>query len=612
MGRTATRVRGLGGRIALAAALVLASSAATAAPRAVEIAWRYPAGSAPYTGIALYHAATPDELVAGVNLTRVDLGLPPADDQGVVRVVVEGFDDERNYYLALRVYDEAGGESANSQMGIVTATAPPPPVDPIPPTDPPPTDPPPPLLGPTAGETFESYGAGQDPDDWEDSASGSTATGDAALFETAELSDATIAFGTQSTEADIHSHYLTSQATAWSSYDFSGRIVSQTLNGEAGVTVLSRFPASLAYYRLARSGMGAFSVSVRGGDSLVCAGTTSTGVAAEPGVWLRFRVRVTRFDSRNRIRARVYPDGSAEPADWQVDCWDASATPFASGTVGLFASSAPNTWWDDLKVTSVPGDGAPPGYQPASQPPAPPPADAYTSRSSLVHWWAPGRDPSAVGRDFAWRATKVDAATPNKGVGKKDVIDAARSTAFVDLDGSSESLGNKKLQRYGIGDTWSLSAWVRPDAMGRKKKARHIVDLNGELGKRSQSRISLVLDSGSHFAVEVSDAAGRVRSLAATTPIDEGGVGQRWYHVVAVKTGDDSLALYVNGNRVAFTDVGVPQQADVERALRVGARVKGAGYGFSGGVASVAMWRTALAAGEVRVLAKANRTFDPR
>jgi hypothetical protein len=33
------------------------------------------------------------------------------------------FDDRRNYYLALRTYDDEGDESANSNSGVVRATA---------------------------------------------------------------------------------------------------------------------------------------------------------------------------------------------------------------------------------------------------------------------------------------------------------------------------------------------------------------------------------------------------------------------------------------------------------------------------------------------------------
>jgi hypothetical protein len=594
---TARRLRALGG--SLRAWLVLASALvsldASAAPRSIEITWRYPEGSAPYAGVALYHAASQANLEAAIDRTRVDLGMPAADGEGVARASVT-FDDQRDYYLVLRVYDTSGAESGDSRVGVVVASAPSQ------------------GTGPPLGEDFESYRAGQDPEDWEDSASGSTSPGEATLFETTELADATLAFGTSSAASDIHSHFLTSVASAWSSYELTGRIVSQTLEGEAGVTVLSQFPASLAYYRLARSGAAAFALSVRGAiGEIVCAPSASTGVAATPGLWLRFRVRVTRFDGRNRIRAMVYPDGSTPPPGWQVDCWDLKANPVSSGSVGLFASQAPGTYWDDLRVETVTGDGAPDGYQPTTPVPTPPPPSGYTSRNSLVHWWAPGRDAAAMGRDYAARGTPIDVARAARGLGRRDVVDGG-AWAFVDLDGVSESLGNKDLVRYGVGDTWSLSAWVRPDKTGKKKNPRYIVDLNGELGPRSQSRIALVLDPQSRFAVEVSDAAGRARALAAPVAISADQLGQRWYHVTAVKAADDSLALYVDGRQVARTDVGVPVQGDVVRAVRVGTRVKrGRDHGFAGGVHSIGIWNAALGAAEVRALwANGNRGFDPR
>ena len=64
-----------------------------------------------------------------------------------------------------------------------------------------------------------------------------------------------------------------------------------------------------------------------------------------------------------------------------------------------------------------------------------------------------------------------------------------------------------------------------------------------------------------------------------------------------MKTATSNLQLYVNGALVASTPVGVPLQTDAPRALRIGGRVKSSkGYYFNGGIASIALWRTPLAA----------------
>lgn len=602
---TARGMRALWAQLAPVGALVLALAPTTAlaAPRSIEVRWQHPTDSAPYVGVVVCLAASQGELTADINVSRVYF--PGSSPGAETTVVVDGLDDQQDYSLGLRTYDANGNESPlSARIGQVTATAP--------------------SSGasgarggsadPPLGGSFESYRAGQDPAGWLDSGSGTSGSGDAALFETIELADGSIAFGTTSTALDIHSHYATAESASWSTYEYSGRLRSETLDGEAGVTVLSQLPMSLTYYRLARSGAGAFALTARGVGEIACASSTSSGVAAQPGVWQRFRVRVTRFDSRNRIRAMVYADGVAAPGVWQLDCWDVKAATVAAGTVGVYASGAPGTVWDDLAIVTVASDGAPPGYVPASETPSTPTSpDAYTSRMSLVHWWVPGRDTAAVGRDFAWRGPAIDAGTAAKGIGRKDVFQGGTATAFVDLDGSSESLGNKRLLRYGIGDSWTLAAWVQPKKPG-KKKPRYIVDLNGQLGTRSQSRISLVMNPDSRFTIEITDASGRLRSLSAILPVEKTTLGQRWYHVVAVKSGSSSLRLYVDGRRVASTDVGVPLQGDVERALRVGTRVKGGvGYGFAGGVGSIALWSTALAPAEVRaVYADGKRGYDPR
>jgi hypothetical protein len=149
--------------------------------------------------------------------------------------------------------------------------------------------------------------------------------------------------------------------------------------------------------------------------------------------------------------------------------------------------------------------------------------------------------------------------------------------------------------------------------MSQSKKSRFILDMNGANSTKPVSRISLVLDITGRFAIEVSDSAGRLRSIAASTPINAALVPSAWYHVAAVKSGTSSLALYVNGSLVASTNVGVPVQSDVPRLLRIGGRVKDSGgYYWKGGVGSVALWRSALGGSELTALSAGGRPSDLR
>lgn len=561
--------------------MVGVASNAAAAPRSVLIVWRYPAVEG-YSGIALYHAPSQAEFAAGQNLTRVDLGQPPASD-GVASSWVAGFDDTRDYFFALRSYDPQGRESADSNASIIRATAV---ADPV-----------------LHTEGFESYRGGQDPDDWLDTASGSTQAGDATLFETVELGDGTIAFGTTSTAADIHSHFTASDSRQWASYDYTGRMRSDGLTGEAGVTFLSEFPEAGFYYRLARSGAGPYTLAARGSSELRCAGTTSSGVAAAAGAWMRFQVRVTRFEGRNRIRAKVWADGSDAPSSWPIDCWDRFPRDVRSGRIGVYSSNGAGNFWDDLELISVANDGAPPGYVPEPPPtPPPPPAGAYTSASRLVHWWHPGRDAVEIGRDFAASAAPIDATEYKKGVTTRDFTAPGSRDAFVSLDGRKESFGNRAPQSYGLGDSWSFAIWVRPDALPTKRP-RTLLDLKSAKAKAGENRISLALGVDGRFSIELTDTAARSRAVAAAYPVSTWNLGARWYHVAVVKSGDDSLALYVDGELAGHADVAVPVQKDAPRVFRVGTRAAGGnGYYFAGALHSIALWNTALRATEVRAL----------
>jgi hypothetical protein len=173
----------------------------------------------------------------------------------------------------------------------------------------------------------------------------------------------------------------------------------------------------------------------------------------------------------------------------------------------------------------------------------------------------------------------------------------------MDLDGVAEALGQFALQPYGIDDTWTVGAWVRPAKVSSASKPRYVLDLNGGT-KAPVDRISLTIDASGHFGVEVSDLFGRTRAISSPVGLTPSKKGDTWYLVLAVKTGNQKLALYVNGVQVASTTVGVPTQSDTARALRIGARLvnNSTGYFWKGGIGSVAMWSTALGASEVRAL----------
>jgi concanavalin A-like lectin/glucanase superfamily protein len=588
--------------------LVALPSWAAAADRSARVTYANPTDEA-VAGVALYSGGSRAEVEMGINLVRIDLGLRAGDSDGLVRVVIPGFDDTRDYYVALRSYDSQGRESTNSAVAFLPASAAP--------------------ANALYFENFESYVSGADPVSWVDSVSGGIAAGDASSFTVADAVGGGHSLGVAASAGDLNATVAASGANAWASYEFSGRLESPELGGQAGVTVLSAYPDAQFYYRLARGGTNAFALTKRGTGSLTCASSSSTGVSASAGSWMRFRVRVTRFDGRNRVRASLWPDGGTPPSAFQVDCWDKDLESNASGRIGVFSSGISGTQWDDLLVVPVNPDGAPPGYgvppvvtpPPTPPPVTPPPVTAppsgggsgsvggYTSQSALEHWWRPGWDMDDLGRDFVYDGP-IDAGEDQKGLKSSDILAGGTTNASVDLDGSSEALANFALVPYGIGDSWSVGAWLRP-AKVTGSKVRYAFDLNGKFSTESANRISLTVDSSGHFAVEVTDILGRRRSISSPNALTFSKTGDTWYHVVAVKTATRSLVLYVNGVQVASTFVGVPIQSDVPRAMRIGGRVKSStGYFWKGGIGSVGLWKNALRASEVTALYASGRGVE--
>jgi len=215
-------------------------------------------------------------------------------------------------------------------------------------------------------EDFQAYACGGNPADWQDTAA-SNSMSPANDFSVQCLADGR-AFGTTSNKTNIHSHYTGAGSDALRSYTYSGRMMIADANGGIGVTLLSDYPSSDSYYRLRRgafSGGHAFHLDAHPDSSESFVGTTNSGVVPSPLLWYRFRLEVVDTGARTEVRARLWPDGSAEPSAWQINAYDASATRRKSGTFGVWSMGNFGKYWDDLRITTSgcdadsDGDGEP-------------------------------------------------------------------------------------------------------------------------------------------------------------------------------------------------------------------------------------------------------------
>jgi hypothetical protein len=198
----------------------------------------------------------------------------------------------------------------------------------------------------------ETYAVGENFADWLDTAANNSMAEDDRLFQIYALGGETV-FGTTSTKPNIHSHYFGIDIVTGSGYEYTGRMMMTASNSGIGVTFFSQYPSEDAYYRLRRYSNNAFHISPHPNGNVIINGDTDTGVVPVPNKWYRFKVQVEDTGSRTEIRAKVWPDGTAEPSAWQVNAYDGSAARLTEGTFGVWSYSAGSKYWDDLAVRTI-------------------------------------------------------------------------------------------------------------------------------------------------------------------------------------------------------------------------------------------------------------------
>lgn len=225
------------------------------------------------------------------------------------------------------------------------------------------------LVAPTAPapvrlltETFAHYPAGADPLNWVDTKRNHSLDENQALFKTLTLDDQ-IVFGTQAEEDDIHSHYVAPGVLEWSNYHYAGRLRISEDDSEIGITFYSRYPERKdSYYWLGvTGGQRTFHVAARRqGKSVTVQGALDSGVNIRKATWYRFHLEVADTGSRTTIRARIWLDGTPEPAEFQIDAYDDQSDRLRAGAIGLWAADDGRKVFDDLVVHTLDAGILPP------------------------------------------------------------------------------------------------------------------------------------------------------------------------------------------------------------------------------------------------------------
>ncbi|MGK2859052.1 MAG: Ig-like domain-containing protein, partial [Thermoanaerobaculia bacterium] len=231
-------------------------------------------------------------------------------------------------------------------------------------------------------DDFQAYGTQVNPPGWVDRSVGSPSSTPEGLYKT--WPDPTqgnkapnIVYGTKSASGKpegrnprigTFSTLTTKEFDAKGRFEFSGRLIRTRDDGRVGISVLSQYPASDKYYLLGLWSQAASSkltmqlfafdktledpANPLGDQSARLEGTRDSGVTLEPNKWYRFLLRADDRNGKTNIQAKVWLDGTAEPATWTIDASDASEKRLTKGHIGLWSAVRGENYIDEILAKS--------------------------------------------------------------------------------------------------------------------------------------------------------------------------------------------------------------------------------------------------------------------
>lgn len=327
------------GLLALCAASMLLAVAVEAQARTELLRWAHPSNDVQLFEVRVNFADGSTQILP--------LGVPTLGQGGIYEASVEVGDGDVT--VALRATGPNSVQSAWSvtQTRLGSGSPPAPTPDPggsttvpvgggstIPPT-----------VGAEIHVDFSTDPVGNVANGWVDTASGHSLVVDDSLFDVVQVGGNHV-LHTGSDDLDIHSH-LSASGSSWSNFELRGRMAVDQPDSSIGVTTYSGYHGTDTYYRLGRTAGG--SIRLEGRPALSCSGTDS-GLVPSAGEWIRFELDVIDNGSNNRVRAKVWRQGSTEPANPQIDCVDSSGGRPTQGTFGVWASGPGQKYWDDFEV----------------------------------------------------------------------------------------------------------------------------------------------------------------------------------------------------------------------------------------------------------------------
>ena len=218
----------------------------------------------------------------------------------------------------------------------------------------------------TFSEDFQSYGKSKKPQGWIDGKVGDLAAKPRGYYKTAfdplgDKKGPNVVFGShKSTGSEDDekngkrigwmSTYADKAFSAAGRFELQGRLIEMKKEARIGLVVLSGYPEIDRYYLIVdrRNAQGTLTMQLTSFGAGTPAGTVDSNFVIEQGKWYRFRVVTDDVNNTTKIRARFWPDGTAEPSSYQIDATDASASRLKTGHLGMWAGGGKDN--DDGKV----------------------------------------------------------------------------------------------------------------------------------------------------------------------------------------------------------------------------------------------------------------------
>jgi hypothetical protein len=305
--------------------------AGVASAQDIEVSFIPPAGQL----VAGYNVYIAPSVSGSLVATPIDVGKPQVDAQGVARATITGI-APATLAIEMTSYDSSRRESARSNRVTLTR----------------PSEY---LAPPLYLTTFQTMAIGSHPASFADKG---------AIFSIADYPAGNRVLAAPATDGVLVSRYtgVGGAAAAWEPYELYGRMFflagGSRRGGVAARVKLSTRASEGAFgagFVLASDSTGVFTLQPGAATPLDCANSNSTGVYAYASRWYRFRLRYTEPNSRSRVRAKVWQDGTTEPSAWQVDCWTETLPAVYSGIFALYRDGWGGVYWDDLSVRPVRG-----------------------------------------------------------------------------------------------------------------------------------------------------------------------------------------------------------------------------------------------------------------